>query len=116
MIKFVAAFVMCVISSYASAEFHSGNRMAEWISAAERVEQNRQNGTDYQAQAMLLGFVTGIADSNNGTLFCLSPNVTIGQLIAVLQKNMAKNPENWNLPAWVLVTKAFASAFPCAKK
>ena len=61
-----------------------------------------------------MGFVIGVVDSHmNKKIFCLPNGITTGQLIDVVKKNDAQNPEVRHYSAYSNAVVAIAKAFPC---
>lgn len=66
----------------------------------------------------VLGFNDAVQGSSavfpNAHLYCLARNVTIGQMIQIFVKYSYGHPEELNVPAGIMFTKAMRAAFACA--
>jgi hypothetical protein len=68
-----------------------------------------------------LGYLSGVADSDNGapawrsqkSLFCIPQGVTVVQLRSTLLSYLKQHPEEEDFNAAILVGNAFIEAFPC---
>ena len=63
-----------------------------------------------------IGYVVGVADSNNGVIFCLPQTATAMQLFDLSKQYFAENPASRHFPAAILISAALARPFPCPKK
>jgi len=67
---------------------------------------------NYSAAGLYSGYVAGVHDTIEKSL-CPSGRLTIGQVSSVVKKYLKDRPEEWSLPAPLLVTPALRGAFPC---
>lgn len=100
-------------TEHATATFMTGQRLHEYMRDYTLIEERRDGNVS--RSGVVLGYVTGVVDANAPVL-CVPSGVSAGQLVAVVRKYLAANPEIWNLPADVVVTLALGEAFPCPKK
>ncbi|MGM3172542.1 Rap1a/Tai family immunity protein, partial [Dickeya lacustris] len=95
--------------------FHDGNELNQWVEADERTRNGRAMDSDFQDAAMLHGYSIGIFELGEGKIFC-SPktgSLVVGQVSDVVSQYIKTHPEQRNLPAVILTTKALTQAFPC---
>lgn len=62
------------------------------------------------------GYVAGVNDANDGTIFCTPARATIGQLTEMVKLFMETTPSIRHMPADAIVTYVFQKAWPCPKK
>lgn len=67
-------------------------------------------------QLITWGYVSGIADIGNGTVFSFPEEATQGQVCAVVGKWIDDHPERWTDTPGLIVATALQSAFPLQKK
>lgn len=91
-----------LLATSASAQFISGNKLHERITSGN-------HGNTMWA----LGYVTGVADAYNGTLFCIPSTVTVGQIKDITERSLIARPQDRHLPADLLVAFALVDVFPC---
>jgi hypothetical protein len=96
--------LLSLACSGAHAGFIDGNRLQQW-----------SRGGDSAGAGLFMGYVSGIADTGDGLLFCPGIRVVVGQLTAVVEKYLENNPEKWDYEAAPLVIRAMQQAFPCEK-
>jgi len=109
----ILAFGLALFGTVASAQFFDGYQLKTWFDARDRVERGNYTSADVQHQAYGLAYVAGVSDVVTGITFCASPNVTVGQLLAVVRKHLLANPEKWDKSGAALVIDALQQAFPC---
>ena len=97
----------------ASVSFLDGIKLNEWSNAVDRTVGNNPSPADYLENGYFTGYVIGVSDMRDRLTICLPQGVTVGQLIAIVQKYLRANPEKWNHGAQDLVLNAFRTAFPC---
>jgi hypothetical protein len=116
-IKSLISLILFLMASNASAQIYNGNQLMEWLAGQERYEQNRDTGADSVNSAIAIGYVVGVTEGLQfSMLICLTPNVTVKQLVSVVHKFMKENPGKWNMEASALVLVAMMRAYPCADK
>jgi hypothetical protein len=89
-----------------------GNLLVEAMREYEKAERKDER-TNYADAARYQWFVMGVHDALSGEIFCAPEQVTLAQVAAVVAKYLNAHPEEWNEPAFVLVTRALKQAFPC---
>lgn len=114
--------IMCVCvfltSAYAAPElvyFHTGQDLAEWMKAYDRVEANNAREGDYLKSSMYIGYIHAFFD----TFYALSihksspyqipeyfKNIRSPQLLAIVSKYIKNNPQSWDLPASLVLMMA----------
>ena len=106
----------CLLSwQVAFAGFYTGNDLKKWADASDRIDQGRTQDGDYYEAARFAGFITGVADAQEGGLVCTPYGTTVRQLKAIVTKHLNASPEFWGGDASTLVTFALAPTFPCKK-
>lgn len=104
----------CVIAMAAHASYIDGNKLHELLGVAARAEAGKSKGVeDVYGAGLAVGYIAGIVDTYNGLLLCRTPNVTPGEVIAIIRQRMDDHPEEWDRPADWIVVKALSTAFPC---
>ncbi len=99
-----------LVSSDALGHFYDGNKLIGDLREYEKAERGVSfNGV---ADGVFIGFVTGVFDTISTTL-CISDDITVRQVQAIVAKYLNEHPEQWGRPAYALVTFALRSAFPC---
>jgi hypothetical protein len=84
-----------------------GNELMKWAVEHEK-DQITTTDSAYQA-GRFLGYVTGVWEMSS--VFS-PPNVTNGQLCAVVIKYLRAHPEKWNEPGSSIVIDAIREAWP----
>ena len=108
--RYIAAMLfLATFSGPAVASSTDGNELHQWQKADEDLSIS-----PYKA-GLYMGFIVGIVDLGNGSLFCAYPNVSREQSGAVVTKYLKAHPEQWNEPAAGIVVRAMREAFPCEK-
>jgi hypothetical protein len=99
----------------AAAQAITGNKLLEIAAGAKRVEAGTPRTTDWQDDAYLSGFVTGVADTLNiiDPLVCLPKDSNSGQWQRVLLQYLEANPAELHRGGTTLAIAAFRKAFPC---
>jgi Rap1a immunity proteins len=110
-----------------------GTARADELSAGDVYSfcSDRSDATQAACRFFILGAVLGIEYGDGAALgsaglvtrirtqFCLPPNVSQSQMVAIFQSAMtqlkASHPEDLKLPAVPLVGAALGKAFPCPK-
>jgi Rap1a immunity proteins len=59
--------------------------------------------------------ITSILDKAGKYPYCIPVTSTQLQDISVVEKYMNDHPEQWDMPAGLLITEAFKAAYPCPK-
>ena len=107
-----------VFSSTASGGFLSGNALGEYQRAWKQMDANHQLTAEAISDAtQFTGYVLGVADTVTDVdkpVVCLK-GTSKYQVSAVVSKYYDQHPEQWRLPAHVLVWSALMDAFPCPK-
>ena len=99
--------------------FHTGNDLKDWGDALLRINSGTGVQEDLLEANRLMGYVAAISEMLSivteimpGQKMCIS-TVTLGHMIAVVDKHLRANLEVWNDPADVIVVSALRQAFPC---
>ena len=94
---------------------------ASWADSHDMAENCRVSNLG--AGDYCRGFVVAIAEVlgrdsaiKNDNRLCIPTGTTAEQLRLVASKYFDKHPENWNLPAAILVESALQDSFPCIGK
>jgi hypothetical protein len=88
----------------AQAQYVNGNMLLQ-----------KMNSTSWTEVGFAQGYVTGVADSYDGELFCLPPQVNVGQLVDLAKSYIVRNVKDRHRHAGALVAIAFVDVFPCKK-
>jgi hypothetical protein len=101
---------MCVSVSAPSSDCYAFFR--GWSEASEAVIQEAA-GTIYKQQGKVPSYEewTAMASALRG--FCVPPEVTLDQAIAIVLSYLEKNPQIWHENAGPTVLGAMKQAFPC---
>ncbi len=59
--------------------------------------------------------VTSILDKAGKYPYCMPETTTPLQDISVVEKYLNDHPEQWDMPAGLLIDQAFLTAYPCSK-
>lgn len=98
------ALLLTLAASSAQAQFVTGNELLE-----------RLNGSTVQ-QVNAVGYITGIADAEVGTLWCPPPNVTVRQVVDLTKRTLDVLPEKRHESASAFVIAAVRMTWPCESK
>lgn len=63
-----------------------------------------------------MGYVEGVAEASNGTLFCIPDNVRQAEFDAVIVKSLEDHPNRLHSSRVIVVAQALHDAYPCEKK
>ncbi|MFJ5427691.1 Rap1a/Tai family immunity protein [Pectobacterium actinidiae] len=101
-----------------SANFYDGNDLNQWAESHNRAGLGTATDSDYLNRRQLMGYVAGVFEFGNGTLFCIPPtgSFTVGQVSDVVGKYVMNHPENRSQSALDVSIQALSQAFPCKKK
>lgn len=70
---------------------------------------------DYEKRKIAAtGYIEGISDTGNNSLFCIPAGTGTSQLKAVALQYLKSNPDLLEQPAAYLVTRSFKEVFPCS--
>ena len=100
----IAATLLLALTAHA--EFKDGNKLLSQM-------QKEYAGNDW---FNAIGYVTGVVDAHNGTLFCVPATSTASQLFDLSKQYIRDNPSTRHLPADLLIAVALGKPFPCPKK
>lgn len=87
----------------AHAEFLDGNKLLDMLRG------------DVVASSMALGYITGVADSVDGSVYCPPGNVTTGQLRDMVRNFLERQPQFRAATGDTIVRAVAQAAFPCKK-
>lgn len=108
--RIALALIVLSCATVAHAGFFSGADLNRWA------EEAQDNPPSYHSSGMLSGYVLGVIERDSNTSICVPDGVTVKQLVAIVKKYLAANPEKWNLPGHIVVFLALFRTFPCASK
>lgn len=111
--KFITLITILLCALYAehaqAAGFLDGNQFFLYL------EKEIRNTSDYEA-GVASGYIIGIYDANNGTLFCppnkKSPPVSVRQLQEIVYAYMQKHLDQWSNGASQSVINALKKTYP----
>jgi hypothetical protein len=89
----------------AQAGFMSGNKLLSNIQS-----------TEYMDQSMAMGYIAGVVDAYDDTLFCTPSTATMGQMRDIIRNSMLARPESQHFSARSLIRDILVGFYPCAKK
>ena len=96
---------LALVCSTAHAEFRDGNKLL-----SEIVSDN------YQANALALGYIMGVADVGYGANHCAPGSVTSGQMRDMVRNWLTENPQFRHFMGDVIVGGVLRNTWPCAEK
>lgn len=96
--------ILMFVPSMAQAEFFSGNDLLK-----------KFNG-DTVDQIIALGYVQGAVDALSGSILCLPPTVTAGQVGDMISNYLRNTPAERHFSADSIISKALITVWPCAKR
>lgn len=102
---FLLSICLLIAHSVSYAEFKDGNKLLSDL----------KETSPYYNQGVGLGYITGVADSLVGIMFCPPPNVTAGQLVDMVKNYLENVPAERHMSADILVTKIMKTMWPCKK-
>jgi len=108
----ILVITMCIFSSL-PAYCYSGNDLVEWMKEYDKVDNGSLNAKIFDA-GMYMGYIIGVQNCLNSFVnpqIHFPDGVTNGQLCSIVSKYLKDNPEQWNLPADILVYEALYEAF-----
>jgi hypothetical protein len=111
----ILALVLLSSASVCDAAFFlSTNGMMQLLPDFEAYQEKRE--IRYMAKfSQFLGYVTGIVDGTDGTVFCLPGAVDAEQAAGVVARYLREHPEGLPRKASETVSAALASRYPCRK-
>lgn len=84
------------------------------VSANAYIVNGRMLLNDYEKRKIAAtGYIEGVSDTGNNTLFCIPPGTGTSQLKTTVLDYLKSNPDVLEKPAAYLVTRAFEEVFPC---
>lgn len=98
--------LLATLSFSVSAEFQSGSQLKAYLEKWENKEAGFEGG--YGA-----GYVIGVADSRRGVNFCPPSSVTVGQLTAMVLKQLRDNPDKLHFSGDAHVIHVLQKTWPC---
>lgn len=93
---------------YSAEDFHNGVRAYEAVYGGLRQRDPKLDGSAFE----FLGYVKALADSNNGSMFCIRQDA-FPRAVSLVVKQYNKQPEWRDLDPAVVVVEALRRAFPC---
>lgn len=115
--KILIAAMLCfnfAVNAQTAGFFWDGNDLVKRMREYEK-DQRGDSAANYASVVTFQGYVSGVFDAYSGVVFC-APNVTVGQVSALVVQYVNAKPERWTENGAVLVTDALKQAFPCPKK
>lgn len=114
--RLILCLASLLIPLVSNAQYVSGQEFRKMMRAVEQLNSpsiSREAGDEI---LRLIGFLQGVNDARRGEYFCIPSNVSLEQQIAVIQKHITENPDDWHRQSGVqTVSIALALAFPCKK-
>ena len=97
------ALILAVFCGAAHAEFIDGNKLLS--------DMNGSHGHQMSA----LGYVMGVADTQQGVSVCAPPSVTSGQMRDMVFNYLTNTPAVRHFSGDSIVTHVLKSTWPCAR-
>jgi len=101
-VKTALALALVLLAGTADAQFRSGNKLLAELQSDNIVDR-----------MFAVGYVTGVADAMDQSLYCLQNGMTIGQVSDTIQVALERTPQIRNEPADVLIVAILSKHFPC---
>lgn len=98
--------LLAVLSQPAYAEFKSGNQLKAQLENWESTNPGIEG-------AIGVGYVVGVVDSRLGINYCLPSGVTLGQLTALVLKQLNDNPDKLHFSGDAHVVHILKNTWPC---
>lgn len=109
-----AGIAACLIPIASHATYVDGNKLRELLGVASKAERGKSKGVkDVYGSGFVIGYIAGVADTNNGVLLCRTPNVPLRQIIAIVKQHIQDHPEELDRSGDWIILEALSSAFPC---
>lgn len=110
-------FGLLLFSSAAFAEVVTGSELKNWIDIDANGTEVSSEGSkqDWFARYRLLGFIEGVSGAmwiDGKTCYLPSP----AQVIQATKNFLEAHPEQWDMPAALIVSTAITNTFPCHTK
>ena len=104
--------VILIFFCYSSATAHviEGSDLVGWMQEFDKAESHASDFSWYET-AYFMGFVMGVYDSHEDE-FSGDDAVNVSRITKIVAKYLKEHPEEWNQPAYLLVLRALATAFP----
>lgn len=99
-----AALILALATTTAHAQFLTGNELLD-----------RLNGSTVQ-QVNAVGYITGVADAEIGSIWCPPPNITARQVVDLTRRTLDVVPEKRHESASSFVMAAVRMTWPCESK
>ncbi len=93
--------------------FVEGATLARWITAYDRVAAGRGGDADAHDAALLAGYIEGVVDAGDGTLFCLPGGLPVSDVLALARRELASDRRSAQRPAMVVLATALQADYPC---
>lgn len=97
-----------------AAYFVEGATLARWIGAYDRVAAGRGGDADVHDAALLAGYIEGVVDAGDGTLFCLTRSLPVSDVLALARRQLEADPGQAQRRAMVVLADALKADYPCA--
>jgi hypothetical protein len=110
-------FGILLFSSAAFADVVTGSELKNWIDIDANGTAASSEGSkqDWFARYRLLGFIEGVSGAmwvDGKTCYLPSP----AQVIQATKNFLEAHPEQWGMPAALIVSTAITNTFPCNTK
>jgi hypothetical protein len=97
------------------------SRLKEALDGSARIDARNASQEDLAQSTFAMGYISAISDSLAGGSIdgfhaCISPQINIEQLMAVVRKHVIENPGEWHYSAEGVVASALADVFPCERQ
>lgn len=100
--KLALGIALVLLAGTADAQFRTGNKLLAELQSDSIVDR-----------MFAVGYVTGVADALDQSLYCLQNGMTIGQVSDTIQVALERTPQIRNEPADVLIVAILSKHYPC---
>ena len=109
-----AGMAACLMPIAAHATYVDGNKLQKLLGVAAKAERGKSKGVgEVYGSGFVIGYIAGVTDTYNGVLLCATPNVPLGQIVAVVKQHLCDHPEDLDRSGDWIILKALSNAFPC---
>jgi len=98
---------LAIVAGTAHAGIIDGNTLHKHLSDA---------ASSHVSWGFAHGYVAGVNDANDGTMFCTPVKATVGQMTEMVKVFMDTTPAIRHMPADAIITYVFQKSWPCPKK
>jgi hypothetical protein len=112
MLKTTALAVVALFTMACAAQADTGNELKSYCTGRSGFDSGRCHG--YISGVVEWQLIIAAAQRMAPIKYCLPEGVTYGQIVDIVKKFMADNPDKTHWEASVIIHNAVLNAFPCA--